>query len=293
MEEQKQSQTAVQQSTLARFNKSIMDLKTQDYLQSVLGEKKNQFVNNITALVANDSKLQACTPMSIIYAGIKATALDLPLDPNLGFAYVIPYDNKKAGIKEAQFQIGCKGFMQLAIRSGQFLRINVTDVRNGEIKTRDRLTGDIVFDWTDDDTKRLGQPISGYLAYFRLVNGFEKMLYMSATELEVHAKTYSQTYKSEYKSIRDASKWTTDRDAMSKKTVLKLLLSKNAPLSVQMQDAIRSDQAVIGENGQPAAYIDNAVSVEAQEVYDDLVEEKKEAMRQAQAAGTTSAPVMP
>lgn len=286
MEEQKLCQQAAPQDPLARFNKSIMDQKTQSYLQSVLGEKKSQFVNNITALVSNDKKLQVCTPMSIIYAAIKATALDLPLDPNLGFAYVIPYDNKKAGIKEAQFQIGYKGFTQLAIRSGQFTRINTTDVRNGEIKTRDRLTGDISFEWIDDDAKRLEQPIVGYLAYFRLTNGFEKMLYMSAAEIETHAQTYSKTYTSEYKNVRDASKWNTDRDAMSKKTVLKLLLSRNAPLSVQMQDAVRCDQATINEDGQPAAYIDNAITVEAQELspqeYDDLVNEKKEAMRQSE-----------
>lgn len=105
MEEQKQTQP-VQMDPLKRFNRSIMDAKTQDYLQQVLSGKKSQFVNNITALVANDAKLQQCTPMSLIYAGIKATALDLPLDPNLGCAYVIPYKNEKSQITEAQFQLG-------------------------------------------------------------------------------------------------------------------------------------------------------------------------------------------
>lgn len=96
----------VQMDPLMRFNRSIMDAKTQDYLQQVLSGKKSQFVNNITALVTNDAKLQQCTPMSVIYAGIKATALDLPLDPNLGCAYVIPYKNEKRQITEAQFQLG-------------------------------------------------------------------------------------------------------------------------------------------------------------------------------------------
>lgn len=281
-----------QESPLKRFNRSIMDAKTQDYLQQVLSGKKSQFVNNITALVANDAKLQACTPMSLIYAGIKATALDLPLDPNLGCAYVIPYKNEKTQIVEAQFQLGYKGFIQLAIRSRQFSCINVTDVRQGELKSYDLMSGEINIQAVQG---RSELPIIGYVAYFRLNNGsgmadcFSKSLYMTVDEMQQHAKKYSQTYKSSKDYIRNASKWTTDFDSMAKKTVLKLLLSRYAPLSVEMQDAIRSDQAVIGESGQPMEYIDSAVTVETQEVYDDLVNEKREAMRQA----GNNAPVMP
>lgn len=287
MEEQKTNQAAPE-SPMARFNRSIMDCKTQDYLQSVLANKKNQFVNNITALVANDGKLQACTPMSIIYAGIKATALDLPLDPNLGCAYVIPYNNTAKNITEAQFQLGYKGFIQLAIRSRQFSCINVTDVRQGELKNYDLLSGEVNVQAAPN---RGELPVIGYVAYFRLNNGnnisdsFSKSLYMTVEELQQHAMTYSQTYKSNKDYIRKSSKWTTDFDAMCKKTVLKLLLSRYAPLSVEMQqiqDAIRSDQAVIDVAGQPAAYIDNMATEDAAEVYDDLVNEKREVMRQSE-----------
>lgn len=245
-------------NNLQVFNKTLANPKTQEYLQQVLAEKKSAFVNNITALVANDVKLQACEPISLMYAGIKATALDLPLDTNLGFAYVIPYNNRKAGKMEAQFQIGYKGFIQLAIRSGQFKTLNVTDVKEGELKEVNPLTGEISFEARPnrDELKTIG-----YVAYFRLINGFEKTLYMDAKEMEKHAKTYSQTYSSNKDYVRNASKWATDFDAMAKKTVIKLLLSRYAPLSVEMQSAITSDQAVMDDKG--THYVDHTAVEDA------------------------------
>lgn len=132
-------------SNLKVFNQTIMDPRTQAYLDSVLSENKSSFVNNIVALVSNNAALQACDPQSLMFAGLKATALKLPLDPNLGFAYVIPFKNTKAQKTEAQFQIGYKGFIQLAIRSGQFRTINVTEIREGDIEQFDLLTGEIRF----------------------------------------------------------------------------------------------------------------------------------------------------
>lgn len=241
-----------QANTLKGFNATISNPRTQDYLQQVLSEKKSSFVNNITALVANSTGLQACDPLSIIYAGIKATALDLPLDPNLGFAYVIPYNRKNAPA-QAQFQLGYKGFVQLAIRSGQFQAINVTEVREGELQDFDLLTGETRF---VAKPNREALPVIGYVAYFRLTNGFAKSLYMTRDEVDAHALRYSETYKSQKAWVKAASKWTTDFDAMAKKTVLKLLLSKYAPLSVEMQNAVKSDQAVIDERGE-AHYVDH------------------------------------
>ena len=235
--------------TLKGFNKTLADQRTQDYLQQVLSAKKSSFVNNITALVANSAGLQACDPLTIIYAGIKATALDLPLDPNLGFAYVIPYKKKDAPA-QAQFQLGYKGFVQLAIRSGQFQAINVTEVREGELQDFDLLTGETRF---TAKPNRETLPVIGYVAYFRLTNGFSKCLYMTRDEVEAHALRYSESTKAW---VKASSKWTTDFDAMAKKTVLKLLLSKYAPLSVEMQNAIKSDQAVIDERGE-AHYVDH------------------------------------
>ncbi len=273
------------------FNQTLTNERTKDYLRQVLGTKASQFVNNVTALVANDTKLQACKPMSIVYAAIKATALDLPLDPSLGFAYVIPYNNKNQGA-EAQFQLGYKGFIQLAIRSGQFQRINVTDVREGELASHDRMTGDITYNWLDDSV-RSSKPIIGFAAYFRLNNGFEKSLYMSQADIEKHATQYSKTYASNLDYVKSSSKWTTDRDAMAKKTVLKLLLSRFAPLSVQMLDAIKQDQAVFNDESDEGKYIDNPQTISLADYTDLSVEEKMEMMRKAQENGTNSAPVLP
>ena len=247
-------------ANLQVFNQTIANPRTQEYLNQVLGEKRQSFVNNLTALVANNTKLQECEPIGLMYAGIKATALDLPLDPNLGFAYVIPYKNNRENKTEAQFQIGYKGFVQLAIRSGQFRSINVTEIKEGELLYEDMLTGDLTFKRAAANVRE-GLKTVGYAAFFRLNNGFEKTLYYTIEAVEAHAKKYSQTYGSKYENTRNASKWSTDFDAMAKKTVLKMLLSKYAPLSVEMQQAVVADQAVFGKDGKER-YIDNEAEVQ-------------------------------
>lgn len=278
---------------MGRFNRCIASVKTQQYLLQVLGRKKESFVNNITALVANDENLQGCSPMSLIYAGIKATALDFALDNNLGFAYVIPYNNKRritcedgsvrdVVVKEAQLQWGYRAFIQLAIRTGQYKRINVTDVREGEIKSIDLLTGEITFDAAPN---RIELPVIGYAAYFELVNGFSKTLYMTVEELQRHAMSYSKTYSSKFEGTRNSSKWTTDFDAMAKKTVIKLLLSKYAPLSVQMQEAVKTDQAIFDDNGRQE-YSD---APDDQDRMQMEIEARKDEMRGSE----TAAPEMP
>jgi recombination protein RecT len=216
-------------------------------LDDLLHERKGQFVSNLTALVANNANLQECEPFTLMFAALKATALNLPIEPSLGMAHVIPYKNKKRGVTEAQFQIGYKGFQQLALRTGQYKHINTTEVRQGEIGKRNRLTGEIDWNWIDDEAKRLETPIIGYVNYFCLLNGFESTFYMSKEEMNAHALRYSQTYKSTISYIKEQSKWTTDFDAMALKTVIKLNLSKNGVLSTELQDAIRADQSVMRE----------------------------------------------
>jgi len=201
-------------------------------------------------------------------SAIKAASLDLPIDQNLGFAYLIPYNNKKktktivsgkdgnliekwseTSQYECQFQIGWKGFVQLAIRSGMFHRINVTDVVDGEYVGIDRRSGDVTINWDNDNASRSKKKVVGYLAYFRLVNGLEKDLYMTVEDLDAHAKRYSQTYKKGY------GKWVDDKPAMSKKTVLKLLISRYGALSTSLREAIKADQSVLGDDTYD--YIDN------------------------------------
>ena len=271
---------------LQAFNQTITNPSTQKYLADVLGERKGSFVNNLTALVANNAQLQECQPLTVMFAALKATALNLPLENSLGMAYCIPYKNNKDNTTVAQFQLGYKGFKQLALRSGQFAIIpNATDIKEGELKSRNRLTGECVFEFIDDDAKRAKAKTIGYASYFKLLNGAESTFFMSIEEMEAHALRYSQTYRSKTDYIKKSSKWTTDFDDMAKKTVIKLNLSRNAPLSVEMQDAIKADQSVMYE-ADKYEYADNMEqqmidAQKAQEVADkfadfDDVTDKKE-----------------
>lgn len=237
---------------LKAFNDLIGNDRTKTYLTKVMGDKAQSFIANMTAIVANSELLQGCTPTSLMYAGIKATALGLPLDPALGCAYVLPYNNHQKHVTEAQFQMGYKGFIQLAMRTGQFKTINATDVREGEIVEFDLLSGCLTLKAAEN---RESLPIVGYAAYFKLLNGFEKTLYMTDSEMEQHALRYSQSYGSTMKYVKDKSPWTTNRGEMAKKTVLKLLISKYAPLSVELQMATEIDQSVI--TAESVEYVDN------------------------------------
>ena len=211
-------------------------------IQQVLKEKTGQFIASVTSLVNSNEKLKECDQGSVLRACLTAASLDLPINQSLGFAYVIPYSG------QAQFQLGYKGFIQLAQRSGQFHTINVSDVRDGEIEELDRLTGEIKFKWRES-YERDKTPIIGYVAFFELINGFEKMLYMTNEQLKAHGVKFSKSYKSGY------GLWKDEFDTMAKKTVLKLLLSKYAPMTIDMQTAQLSDQAIVKENG--FEYMDN------------------------------------
>lgn len=235
---------------LQKFNAMLENTRTQDYLESVLGEKKQTFVGNMVALVSNNKALSECDPSTIMFSCLKSSALDLSLDPALGLCYVLPYRDNKSGTTVATWQLGARGYVQLALRSAQFRKLNVRDVREGEIVDEDFVSGELTF--RKLQVGRETAPIIGYVAYMQLINGFEKQLYMSVEELDAHAKRFSQTYKKGFGLWADKQM----RGAMCEKTVLKRLLSKYAPLSVEMRDAIKSDSAVLGENNS-IRYIDN------------------------------------
>jgi recombination protein RecT len=264
----------VKTSNLAKFNAALRAEKTQAMVLISLRGKADEYFRNIASAVANNAELQKCDPVTLICGGLQAAQLQLPLGSGLGFAYLIPFKNNKKKIYEAQFQLGYKGLIQLAIRSGLFAEINCGEVYEGELSDFNRIAGTFKL-----DGERKSDKIVGYFAYFRLNNGdtpencFSKSLYMSADEVEKHAKRYSQTYSSQYESTRNSSKWTTDFDAMARKTVLKLLLSRYAPMSVEIQKAVASDQAVVREDG-VLDYVDNEQPDEQAQI-----EEKKEAMR--------------
>lgn len=195
--------------------------------KEILGQKAPGFISSILSVTNSNTLLQKAEPQSIMNAAVIAATLDLPINGSLGFAYIVPYKD------QAQFQIGYKGLVQLAMRSGQYKTINVAEVYEGEIKSENRFTGEYEFgDKTSDK-------VVGYMAYFRLTNGFEKYMYMTREEAERHGKKYSQTFK------RGIGLWATDFDAMAKKTVLKMLLSKFGILSIEMQRGIQFDQSIV------------------------------------------------
>lgn len=217
-------------------------------VEEVLKNKAPQFIASVSSLVSQNEGLKLAEPASIMRACLTAASLDLPINQNLGFAYIIAYKDHKTGLTYAQFQMGWRGFVQLAMRSGQFQGINVTDVRVGEMGKNDRLTGKIEFEFFPDD-ERSKLPIAGYVAYFKLVNGFEKIHYMSMDEIKKHGTKYSKSY------AKGFGPWKDDFDSMARKTVLKLLLAKFAPMTVEMNTATLADQSIIKEDGE--VYIDN------------------------------------
>jgi recombination protein RecT len=212
--------------------------------QDILQDGTPQFMASVLTLANSNKLLGECDPIKLYNCCLMAAALKLPFNQNLGQAYIVPFKG------DPQLQIGWKGFIQLAQRSGQFKRINCSDVREGEIVKRDRLTGEIEFDWLDDAEREKKQVI-GYVAYFELLNGYQQTLYMSKAEVEAHAKKYSQTYKQGF------GVWKDNFDAMARKTLIKRILNQFAPLSVDMAKAMEYDQA--DANGR---YPDNADHVE-------------------------------
>ena len=260
-----------QMTGLQKFNAMLENPRTQEYLTNVLQEKKQTFVSNMVALVSSNKALSECDPSTIMFSCLKATALSLPLDPALGMAWVLPYRDNKNNSTVATFQLGAKAYIQLALRTAQYRKINVRDVREGEIVGEDFVSGDMQFKKLDKD--RDSAPIIGFVAMFELVNGFSKQLYMSVDELNKHGKRYSQTYRKGYGLWADE----TMRYAMMEKTILKRLLSKYGVLSVEMQQAIKSDFGVLGENDS-VRYIDNeenAINLDATMVNQEEIEPMK------------------
>lgn len=223
-------------------------------IDELLKDRASNFTTSLTAIVGQDAKLAACTPQTLFMAALTAAALDLPINKNLGFAHIVPYDNKRAGVTEAQFQMGWRGYVQLAQRSGQYKTIAATAVYNGQLVSEDPLLGN-TYDWK----AKQSDDVVGYVAMFKLVNGFEKELYMTLDEVTAHAERYSKAYSYDKQKGYSSSPWSTNFDAMALKTVIKLLISKWGPMSVDMQKAVELDSSVVKEDGRPE-YIDGELS---------------------------------
>lgn len=222
--------------------------------------RKARFVTSLITLVAMNPSLKDCEQSTIVSAALQAESLDLPLNNQLGFDYVVPFKDTKNNRIVAQFQIGWKGMVQLAIRSNQMKKIHAIEVRAGELVRFNPIINDFEFSYLTNPEERKNAPVIGYYAFFETTNGYIQELYWTKEEMEYHALEYSQAYKSDKAKGWKNSFWTKDFDEMSKKTMLKQVL-KFAPMSVDspLAKAILADQAVIEGSGDDATYdyVDN------------------------------------
>lgn len=246
MENQNTAGAPTQQvTTKSLFNSESVKKK----FEEMLGKKAQGFIVSVLQIVNSNNLLMKCDPMSIYNAACLAATLDLPINNSLGFAYIIPFGDK------ATFQLGYRGYVQLAQRSGQFKTISATPIYEGQLIESNPLTG-FKFDFSKQDS----QTVIGYAGYFELINGFQKTLYMPIDKVKAHGSKYSQTFKKGF------GLWKDDFDAMATKTVLKLLLSKFAPLSVEMQKAVLADQSTVNnEEATDFTYVDNLEVKKTQE----------------------------
>lgn len=274
----------------------ISEDRVKNKFGEILGAKAPQFLASVTNVVASSNMLRNCDPNSIMSAAFVAATYNLPIDSNLGFAAIVPYNEsvfnpqtkQSEKIPRAQFQMMYKGFIQLAIRSGYYEEMNYAVVYEDEFKGYNPITGkvDFVKDFSQCTQRQNGETdkVVGYYAWFKLFSGFRKELFMTTAEVDLHARTYSQSYRNDLNKGKKQSKWTTDFKAMALKTVIKMLLSKWGILSIDMQRAIQDDQKVYDEDGNES-YSDNQPDVvEAKDPFEnsDSVIEQKESVKIAE-----------
>lgn len=311
---------AVQNSLAKRQTKiGLTAYLTQDavkkQINSVVGGKNGtRFISSIVSAVQTTPALQECTNPSILSAALLGEALNLSPSPQLGQFYMVPFDNKKKGVKEAQFQLGYKGYIQLAVRSGYYKRLNVMAIKEGELVRYDPLNEEIEVNLIEDDIVREETPTTGYFAMFEYENGFKKTMYWSKQKMLSHADKYSQAFhmnavdsdnprrqrvsyedylKGNYPKSDEwkySSFWYKDFDGMAMKTMLRQLISKWGIMSIDLQTAVDKDMAVIHEDGS-AEYVENEKEeenvVSEQELHEVSEEpQKAEPVQAADAAAT-------
>lgn len=255
-------------------------------INSVVGGKNGtRFISSIVSAVQTTPALQECTNTSILSAALLGEALNLSPSPHLGQFYMVPFDNKKKGCKEAQFQLGYKGYIQLAIRSGYYKKLNVLAIKEGELVRYDPLDEEIEVNLIEDDIVREETPTLGYYAMFEYENGFRKTMYWSKKKMMAHAEKYSFAFKMngggksvelleqgkipEKEKWKYSSFWFKDFDGMAMKTMLRQLISKWGIMSIELQNAIDKDMSIINEDG-TVEYVDNE-----QQPADDVVSDQE------------------
>lgn len=249
--------------------------------EMVGGEKGQQFVTAIISAVSANPQLAECDNASIVSAALVGQALNLSPSPQLGQFYMVPFNDSKRGCKVAQFQIGYKGYIQLAIRSGQYKKLNVLAIKKGELKKYDPLNEEIEVELIENEEDREKEETIGYYAMFEYLNGFRKTLYWSKEKMEAHAIKYSMGYRAK----KGYTFWEKDFDGMAYKTMLRQLISKWGIMSIDltMQKALESDMAVINDNG-TYDYVDNnemeTIEIENNEVSEEIKQEEVNTTKQ-------------
>lgn len=262
------NQVAVSNSAANKvtFSAFITSTGMKNKINQIIGDEKtgSRFISSIISAVSTNPSLAECDNASIVSGALLGESLKLSPSPQLGNYYLVPFNDKNRG-KVATFQLGYKGYIQLAIRSGQYKKLNVLAIKEGELVKYDPLNEEIEVNLIEDETKREKAKTIGYYAMFEYVNGFRKSIYWSKEKMEAHALQYSQGYKAK----KGYTFWEKDFDAMAFKTMLRQLISKWGIMSIDMQTAYESDMAVINEDGSKD-YVDNKENVQ------DAVYEEKE-----------------
>ena len=253
-------------------------------IEQALGTvNKQRFITSVISAVNNNTALSECTNQSILSGALLGESLKLSPSPQLGQYYLVPFNDKNKG-KVAQFQLGYKGYIQLAIRSGQYKKLNVLAIKEGELIRFDPLTEEIEVKLIEDEETREQAETIGYYAMFEYINGFRKAIYWSKKKMEAHALKYSKGYQAK----KGYTFWEKDFDGMAYKTMLRQLISKWGIMSIEMQNAIDSDMAVINEDG-TKDYVDNepdadVIEAEVVEVQEEKAESSVNQVNDATAA---------
>lgn len=229
--------------------------------QMMSGPNGEKFTTSLVSLVANNPAIAECEHATIFASALLGESLKLSPSPQLGQFYIVPFKDNKHNRTVAQFQLGYKGYIQLAIRSGYYKKLNVLAIKEGELIKYDPLNETIEVRLIEDDEEREKTETIGYYAMFEYQNGFTKTMYWSKAKMQAHAQKYSQAYKTDLVKDWSYSFWSKDFDGMAFKTMLRQLISKWGIMSVEFQTAITNDMAVITETGQPE-YVDNAIDAE-------------------------------
>lgn len=236
--------------------------------------KGKKFVASIISAVNANPELQTCDFATTVSAGLTGEALNLSPSPQLGNYYLVPFNDRKNNRRVATFQLGYKGFIQLAIRSGQYRRLNVVSVKDGELINYDPFNEEIEVSPIQDEREREQAPTIGYYAMFELINGFRKTMYWSKEKMEEHALKYSQGYRAK----KGYTFWEKDFDGMAYKTMLRQLISKWGVMSIEMQNAYASDMAYKDTDDSEPVYVDNEENDESKQVIEQPTEPKQEAV---------------